>query len=218
MKAAISPCVVISRPFHVAAWDVSSSSLITHYIKELEEDRNGPHNGLEYMSLIGVVWSPDGKHILCYGMYNNGAKDIWVHAWNPDNGRQESTYSPKRQGRVVTNVSWSPDSERVAMDYTNEIIIWNGRNGQTIYTYATNSNMLRYTWAPDGKHIASCGFGGNDSTPDTIVLWDASSGTIKATYSSPSLTKPVNVMRYSPDGTRIAISEDSGIIDTLELQ
>ncbi len=118
-------------------------------------------------------------------------------------GRREVSHA-SLPGKTVRRVDLSPDGKTIAAaEYRqsagavteNVITIRDAETCQVrrVLSGGHKSGINGVAFSPDGKTIASCGWGEND-----IKLWDAATGEPK-----PSLaghTRSVNTMVYSPDG------------------
>jgi eukaryotic-like serine/threonine-protein kinase len=109
---------------------------------------------------------------------------------------------------------FSHDNASVAGDSGNIITIWDLRTGKTRFSIAAGfspsicDNSIDYS--PDSRFIAAVG------TVDvvgsgvwTLKVWDAQSGERVWSIQDPGM---VHSVRYSPDGTRIAVTSEKSMI------
>jgi WD40 repeat protein len=79
-------------------------------------------------SVMGVVWSPDGKRIA------SGSDDGTVQVWDAANGGHVYTY--RGYAGRVNAVAWSPDGKRIASGSNDGTAqVWDAVNGGHVYTY-----------------------------------------------------------------------------------
>jgi WD40 repeat protein len=64
------------------------------------------------------------------------------------------------------------------------------------------------SWSPDGKLVASAH--ASRSGDQAVCIWDARSGTLIAAI--PSLHNEANLVEFSPDGRRLAVTDEDGIV------
>ncbi|EFH87690.1 WD40 repeat domain-containing protein [Ktedonobacter racemifer] len=172
--------------------------------------------------IIGLQWSPDGKHIALAG------NDVRI--WDATTGKNEVTYHPTGGGRTpVQNIAWAPDgSQRLAVA-TNNVQIIDANTGKALITGPNQStahigNLLTslltpltshsagtasitgLAWSPDGKYIASSL---NDPISESqnpqdhpILIWDSKTGAVVKTLIGH--TADAYHVVWSPDGKYLA--------------
>lgn len=98
----------------------------------------------------------------------------------------------EQQFNDVYQLSWSPDSTRIADANDNNFESWDATTGKHTVAYIGSGNFGGYTvqWSPDGKHVA-----GSDTS---VYIWDASSGKLLLTYSKQSSGMPTPTPTPAP--------------------
>ncbi len=111
-----------------------------------------------------VKFSPDGHHLAASVGVGGGTGFVCV--WDTSS----SELAAKFDG-LVTALTWSPDSEKIAVilrNYNtnqNTIEIWAVATGQTVAVIEEQPNATAIAWSPDGRQIA---VGDSDGT---IRIW-----------------------------------------------
>jgi eukaryotic-like serine/threonine-protein kinase len=172
-----------------------------------------------------LAWSPDGIRIASagYSISRGG-----VHVWDATNTRDIVFYRVKPQnepgytdavGAMQADLVWSPDSKRIASwGYIDGIIhVWSAVDGSEIAHYQKHweehknesqngSVFISFVaWSPDGKHIASIGYG---ATRDNAVVhvWNPDTGRQICTHGVGYIRGQV----WSPDSKMIASGVGAG--------
>jgi WD40 repeat protein len=129
-----------------------------------------------------------------------------------------STTKPLLSYRGSTDartVAWSPDGTHIASASVDGTVqIWNARTGRTVEVMPGGHSCPFQTvaWSPSGRYIA---FGSNDPTDlgkgdHTVQILNPDTGQQLITYRGH--TMGINVVTWSPDGTRIASASDDGTV------
>jgi WD40 repeat protein len=147
-----------------------------------------------------VAWSPDGNYLAT--AYADQSR---VYVMNLHTGQIVYTYNGPA---MVTNLTWSPDSKRIASG------IGNGKDITQAWDALTGNNVVTHqggtlpAWSPDGKYIAT---GRTDPTDkvqdDQIQIWDATTG--KTIYVYTGDQGHVYALTWSPNSKYIAAAEGS---------
>jgi len=145
-----------------------------------------------------LAWSPDGDRIA------SGAFDGTVQVWNAATGKLLLTYPG--HSSWIKALAWSPDGTHIAScvdSYPSDkmVHIWDATTGNNITTYNTD---VAYTvaWSPNGNYIA---VGGSSQ----IQVWNTVTEDLLLTYYH-GHSNGVDVVAWSPDGTRIASYDSYG--------
>jgi WD40 repeat protein len=187
--------ILLSRS--IALLDVASCSLIWP----------GPPPPMEsHESSIDVVaWSPNGK-ILAGGSYDGP-----VFLWDVQTGGEPTT-TLRKHIEGIGSIAWSPDGRLLASGAGDgTIIIWDVKTEQPLLTLLgcpqpkgdppapqppceprTSSEVLSgyidgatsVAWSPDGKTLATAGFGFHTSQEyvEAVRLWDINAAKLVATF------------------------------------
>lgn len=104
-------------------------------------------------------------------------------------------------------VAFSPDGSEIAVAGLNEVTVWNSTNGLLVRRL-TNlpERVLSLAWRTNGLAVA----GGSPGRGGEAVVVDPVSGYLQMSLLSASDSVPV--LRFSPDGTRIAVGGTDGVI------
>ena len=155
--------------------------------------------------VIAIAYAPDGD------MIASGSRDGTVRLWDVATGKHKATlkhasglaallpwyYVP------VNSVAYSPDGNTVAaVGWDSKLRLWDTRTTKPKTTLLGHTGPVdAIVYSPDGKTIATA----RTWTDNTVQLWDAVTGEIKATLTGYT---PVKTIAYSPDGKTITTSRD----------
>jgi WD40 repeat protein len=104
-------------------------------------------------------------------------------------------------------LAFSPDGNEIAVAGLNEVTVWNSTNGLLSRRIANlPERILSLAWRTNGLAVA----GGSPGRAGEAVVVDPSSGRLQMSLLSASDSVPV--VRFSPDGTRIAVGGTDGVI------
>ncbi len=158
-----------------------------------------------------VSFSPDGQTLA------SGSKDQTVHLWDVATGAHKKTLTG--HPALVSRIIFSPDgSTLTSMSDDKTIYLWDIATGKRKKTLANHSVITeplerqemieRAFFSPDGGTLATVRF------PNTIRLWDTTTGTLKQTFAGVKQTdrhKGIGKVLFSPD-KRMLVSIGDGEI------
>lgn len=119
-------------------------------------------------------------------------------------------------------VAWSPDGTLVASSGADAIVrICDAKTGAEKLVYNGHATPVPgLDFRPDGTRIASASYR-VDTTPEgarcvigTVRVWDATTGEDR--FDMDAGKKPISMVRWSPDGSRIAASNWDGEVHVLD--
>lgn len=134
--------------------------------------------------------------------------------------------SRMRHADRVNSVSYSPDGLRLATASADGTVkVWDLANGRELVTYrghaeqandpSADANLLKVgaaTFHPKEKMIASVG-------GTQVHLWEPDTGKrIKVLATIEKSDKPLKCAAFSPDGSKLAVGSDEGILRVYEIE
>ncbi|CAG7852799.1 SubName: Full=Related to WD40-repeat protein (Notchless protein) {ECO:0000313/EMBL:CCA73825.1} [Serendipita indica DSM 11827] len=200
----------------IRPWDIQTG-------RQMGEPLCGHNNGV-----IAVDFSPDGSHI--FSGDRDGRIHLWstetgetqrelllgdgngaIRLWDAETGQQLGEPNPSKGNWVdiISTVAFSPDGSRIASISEGTMILqWDAKTHRQLGgpLKCHNYDILSVAFSPDGSRIVSGSrrssatfrrFGGE------ICLWDAATGQ-KLGETLFGHKHSVNVVLFSPDGSRIA--------------
>lgn len=205
--------------FRFAAWSPDGSILATW-----GWDENNPENaqrGLWFWdSITGLpipvdervqlymtsfTWSPDGTRIAFVSRHPDYDRQVHIidNAMKPVLDIDMTEADP--YGVTLDDpLFWSPDSRELMGGYTaafGGVLFWDATTGEQVYQHTTGGGSVL---SPDGRLFATSS---GNFTRTHIIIWDRQTDRLFAEYKHPFNTDWI--LRWSPDGTRLA-SQSSG--------
>jgi WD40 repeat protein len=146
-------------------------------------------------SISDISWSPDGSAIAACG-----DKEQYL-IWDVSSGKQLQSVST---GSEYMACDWSPKGDLIATGHDDgKLVLWDARTGQA-YRYVIYSDFFNpindTEFSPDGKYLAIAG--------GTLRIWDVAKNQLIKTYTLGWMGKWIGTVKWSPDGSRIAIMHD----------
>ena len=146
-------------------------------------------------AVLGLAWSPDGRHIA------SGGADQTIRVWDSGSGGRQFLLA--NQEGIVQSVAFSPDGTLLAGIAGHNATLWSIPEGKEYCQLRHSDTPVTITFSPDGQWIATGSPGGE------IRIWDRTSvGEYRAISSRPGL----NGAWFSPDSTTIASAHADGSI------
>ncbi len=137
-----------------------------------------------------VRWSPDGRWLATAGNPNRKVVRIYE-------GAAFRLHKTWLADAAVSQISWAPDSQHVALSLGNgKVQKWGIADGVMDFEIAGSAA----DWSHDGSMIA-CG-----PTNSQIVIYDAQSGEVKSTIKGTLASKTFRGLAWNPDNRRIAVT------------
>lgn len=137
-------------------------------------------------SFSSVSFSPDGETLA-----GKSSDDRTISLWDVQTQQLKGTLAGAGRD-PVTPVGFSPDGQTLASGDVNSIRLWDVQTLQPKMTLWGHTETVRsVAFSPDGELLASGG--------ETIRLWDAKTGTHRATFG-----EYANSLAFSPDSAMLA--------------
>ena len=147
--------------------------------------------------VYGIAVHPDGDRIASVAW--DGTLRVWSAEWG------KSLLVLDCGGEHLLDVAFSPDGKLVAAgSRSNNMRVWETATGKLLYMVKAPRGLTSVAFSPDGKTIAATlGTVYAEFKPDDNVVWllDSRSGALRRVLRGH--TNNANVVRFSPDGTRI---------------
>jgi WD40 repeat protein/serine/threonine protein kinase len=149
--------------------------------------------------VLGVSFSPDGKHIV------TGSQDGMARVW--DAGTGELVFTLKTDRGPVLGVAFSPDGKRIVTGSGDGgrpggAIVWDGVNGSKLFALEGRTRVWSVAFSPDGKRIVTGD--GDVYKAGEVKIWDGSTGQLVMALKEH--TNEVWSVAYSRDGKHIVSS------------
>ena len=160
-------------------------------------------------SVEAVAVSPDGRYVACCG----GSTDDTLAVYHARSGAE--VFSRGGCGDGLSALCFSPDGTRIAVASYRHISTWSAASGNRLASwYAPGIRSL--VWSPDGRWIASGGWGEYGSHDCTIRLWNASTGRQQTVFTGHEGW--VTSLAFSSDGSKIASGSRDKSVRIWEVQ
>lgn len=210
----------------IADWDYRGNRVL---LWDFEQDRPTLEcEGIAY-PVMGLAYSPDGRHILGGGDRRLGGVSLWEARTGRLIRRFETPYTQVRSvafspdGRLAASGHWA---ERIIADKWVDpdhgiVILWDPETGEEVRRLRGHSgNVNAVAFSPDGRFLAS-GSGGRhnekgyfDAIDNTIRLWDVETGRELARFEQAAT---IHGLAFSPDGRHILSGGRDGLLRLWEV-
>ena len=154
---------------------------------------------------LTVNFSGNGRFIA------SGMADGTLHFWNRSTGKDSQMRG--FEGKVQL-VGWSDSSRYLATCAGNDVVAWDfsGRGPEGTRPIVLSGHTERvdsFAWQPGGEHLVS---GGRDWR---LALWRP--GKTREAIDVQMTDSEISVVRWSPDGKRLAVGEKQGRLGLFDL-
>ena len=148
--------------------------------------------------IFSAVFSPDGSRAV------TASFDKDLRLWQVSDGSQIALMAGHSD--KVFRLAVAPDGTIASADISGAILLWDGRNGRLLRTFAQmKTGVGSLNFSLDGKLLlASCGMGGCSGSLAYVHVYDVASGQVAVTY--PGHNNAVRASALSPDGRWVATS------------
>ena len=146
-------------------------------------------------AVLGLAWSPDGKHVA------SGGADETIRVWDSRTGARRLLLAD--QDGIVQSIAFSPDSTLLAAIAGQTATLWRVSDGKEYRRWRHRDTPATITFSRDGRLIAT------GSARGEIRIWDRES---EGEHRSISTGLGLNGAFFSPDSTTIASAHTDGTI------
>ncbi|WP_016952361.1 caspase family protein [Anabaena sp. PCC 7108] len=155
-----------------------------------------------------VSFSPDGKTIASSGQSETNSEGI-IHLWNWNENRkswEEKSKIPAHK-RLIWQVSFSPDGEKLASaSWDGTINLWS-KQGELLASSANiGKSFYSVSFSPDGKLLAS------GDADKNVIIWEYEGNSLTQKQVLPNHTNDVRSVSFSPDGKWLASADLDNVI------
>ncbi|MCQ3928864.1 MAG: hypothetical protein DPW16_00265 [Chloroflexi bacterium] len=150
-----------------------------------------------------VAWSPDSSMLATLDPFGHDPVYIWNISQNPS---QKITTSDT--GGYY--LEWSPSGEKLLVAHFGAIRVLDSITGNKIAdsAIAEKNNPIYAVWHPDSKIVAF-------ASTHTLYLWDVENNRI---LSETRLEDRLVALAWSPDGSRLGIVHENGMVSIWEVR
>jgi WD40 repeat protein len=173
--------------------------------------------GLQFNPLMhdggvtSIVFSPDGKRLA------TGCRSGKAGIWDASDGK--NLYGWLEHNSSVNCVAFSPDVTKLATASDDDsATVWDASTGKEIVKLPHNADVAFVAFSPDGTKLATAsrdsGAVDNKVGFSIIKVWNATNW--KNIFNYTMFGGNINSMKFSPDGTRLAIGGQLGASEILD--
>ncbi|QDU49628.1 serine/threonine-protein kinase [Gimesia panareensis] len=146
-----------------------------------------------------VDWHPDGSRLASCG------SERIFHIWNAEDGNVLHTVEATNTGEI-NQIAWSPDGTLIATAADDKTVrVFRASTGTEVNRFELKDYALAIAWSDDGGRIAAVAAG-------EASVWNVDDSFLVGQFSLPGCK--LWGIRFSPDGTRIAVGGEQSTQDT----
>jgi hypothetical protein len=194
---------------HINIWDVATGKLV----KDIQIG----------CSIVGglLAWKPNSNLLADtyvpdpYSTQDQSDINAEIAIWDVESGQIVSTIPFPDKTEIGSNVSWSPNGDRLAAG-TSTLNIWDSNNLKLLFKYIPDQviNILR--WNPDGERIAildkTYGYQNSNTRQSQLEIIDTRTQYKLYTYTLSD--QYIEAMAWSPDSKQIGLGGRSSHNDS----
>jgi WD40 repeat protein len=153
-----------------------------------------------------VALAPDGRTFAAYDSIHNRTA-----LWDVATGRQRLTINGPNH--TASRLAYAPDGHILATGgVSGAVRTWNTANGRLLHALETHErqDVDCLEFSPDGKVLATCANGLNNTDDHVIRLWDVATG--RELHKLVGHTRHVKTLAFAPDGKALASGSEDGVI------
>lgn len=144
-----------------------------------------------------LAWSPSGDMLATFG--RDGMLHVWFLTLEPYTLTPRESWSFIIESEYSASYfAWSPDSRKLAVTTKTGIQVLEIASGEVLLQLSSLSYAL--AWHPDGTQLAGVVDLGEEMG-EQVRVWDATTGAIVNTYTSPEPNLFWSDIQWSPDGS-----------------
>ena len=162
------------------------------------------------VSSESVAFSPDSRSIV------SGATFTTAKIWDAQSGVEKVTIGERSTTGSPTSelgnpIIYAPDGQfLISVASTGWVTLWNALTGKSLGKFsASRAEFNAIAVSPDGRSLATAGYGKGTLSQGGVALWDMGTGRIRTTLSHPGV---IETVAFSPDGGKLASSGADGTI------
>jgi WD40 repeat protein len=154
-------------------------------------------------NISGVALSPDGKSLIA-GYSKDFVNQKTFMVWDTSTWKLQRTFSGGNLGPDFT-VVLSPDGKRFTTSGgsgIHEPSTWDFNTGNVLFSLGPQPWVRAIVYDPSGKYFAAGGTGGGNPVAQVVMIYDSITG--KLSQKLDAVDFVINILAFSPDGTRLA--------------
>ena len=184
-------------------WDTTARSVIT-----LDMNNQAGTQGLVRAAQVNAAsFNPQGDRLLTHG--DGGTTRLWDTA----SGQQLAHFN--KDDSFITSIAFSADGTFLASSSSRGTYLWDGQTGDKKLELKNNDPAIfrnvftRLAIRPDASQVATI------SDDNYVLFWHSDTGALLSSIDLGG--DSVKQIIYSPDGTRIIVGDDAGVIRVFEV-